>query len=92
MTEFVYLGGTISSKGSCKVDVKHRIGKAIAAVQRLKPIWTAKDIQRTTKMELYRVLVLSILLYGAESWTLKKEDESQLLVFEMMCLSEKSWE
>ena len=31
-------------------------------------------------------MVLSILLYGAETWTLKKEDENRLLVFEMMCL------
>ena len=86
VTEFVYLGGTISSKGTCREDVKHRIGKALSAVQRLQPIWIAKDIQRTTKIELYRVLVLSILLYGSETWTLKKDDECRLLVFEMMCL------
>ena len=36
--------------------------------------------------ELYRVLVLSILLYGAETWTLKREDENRLMTFEMMCL------
>ena len=84
--EFVYLGGNIESKGTSRADVKQRIGKALGAVQRLQPIWTAKDIQRTTKVELYRVLVLSILLYGAETWTLKKEDENRLLVFEMMCL------
>ena len=65
---------------------KSRIGKALGAVQRLQPIWNAGDIQRSTKIELYRVLVLSILLYGAETWTLKKDDENRLLVFEMMCL------
>ena len=37
-------------------------------------------------MELYCVLVLSIHLYGAVAWTLKKEDENRLLVFELMCL------
>ena len=84
--EFVYLGGTISQKGSCSEDIKSRIGKALGAVQRLQPIWNAGDIQRSTKIELYRVLVLSILLYGAETWTLKKDDENRLLVFEMMCL------
>jgi hypothetical protein len=84
--DFVYLGGTISQKGTCTKDVKSRIGKALGAVQRLQPIWNARDIQRSTKVELYRVLVLSILLYGAETWTLKKEDENRLLVFEMMCL------
>ena len=86
VTKFVYLGGTIESKGTCQADVKQRIGKALGAIQRLQPIWTAKDITLATKMELYRVLVLSILLYGAETWTLRKEDENRLLVFEMMCL------
>ena len=83
---FIYLGGTISQKGSCTEDIKSRIGKALGAVQKLQPIWKAQDIQEDTKVELYRVLVLSILLYGAETWTLKKEDENRLLVFEMMCL------
>ena len=67
MFEFVYLGGTIESRSNCTADIKHRIGKAIAAVQQLQPIWAAKDIQRSTKIELYLVLVLSILLYGAET-------------------------
>ena len=81
------MGGKISQSGSCSQDIKaHIIGKAIGAVQKLQSIWSAKDIQVKTKLELYKVLVLSILLYGAETWTLKKEDENRLLVFEMMCL------
>ena len=83
---FIYLGGTISQKGSCTEDIKSRIGKSLGAFQRLQPIWKAEDIQQDTKVELYRVLVLSILLYGAETRTLKKEDENRLLVFEMLCL------
>ena len=83
---FIYLGGTISQKGGCTEDIKSRIGKALGAVQRLQPIWKAEDIQQDTEVELYRVLVPSILLNGAETWTLKKEDENRLLVFEMMCL------
>ena len=84
--EFTYLGGKITQKGSCSEDIKLRIGKALGAVQRLQSIWSAKDIQTNTKIELYKVLVLSILLYGAETWTLKREDENRLLTFEMMCL------
>ena len=82
----IYLGGTISPKGSCTEDIQYRIGKALGAVQRLQPIWKADGIQQDTKVELYRALVLSILLYGAETWTLRKENERRLLVFEMMCL------
>lgn len=84
--EFIYLGGKISQNGSCTNDIKLRIGKAVGAVQKLQAIWRSKDICTNTKLELYKVLVLSILLYGAEAWTLKKEDENRLLTFEMMCL------
>ncbi|XP_072017204.1 uncharacterized protein [Amphiura filiformis] len=84
--EFTYLGGKICQSGSCTEDVKLRIGKAIGTGQKLHKIWSAKDIQRSTKIELYKVLTLSILLYGAETWTLKKEDENRLSTFEMMCL------
>ena len=84
--KFVYLGGTITQSGKCTEDIKNRIGKALGAVQNLQKIWTAKDIRCTTKLELYKVLILSILMYGSETWTLRKEDENRLLVFEMICL------
>jgi len=84
--DFVYLGGTIANNGSSSNDIKTRIRKAGAAFQRLNNIWTSKDIRNHTKMQLYQTLILSILLYGAESWTVKKEDENRLRVFEMMCL------
>ena len=83
---FTYLGGIISQDGSNSQDIKQRIGKAMGAVQKLHNIWNSTNIRVSTKTELYRVLILSILLYGAETWTLKKEDENRLLVFEMACL------
>ena len=84
--KFTYLGGIISQSGTCSDEVQHRIGKALGVVKSLNKIWSAKDISCPTKIELYRVLVLSILLYGAETWTLKKIDENRLNTFEMTCL------
>ena len=84
--KFVYLGGTITQSGKCTEDIKNRIGKALGAIQSLHSILTAKDIRDVTKRELYKVLILSILMYGSETWTLKKEDENRLITFEMICL------
>lgn len=84
--KFTYLGGTISQTGSCSDEVQHRIGKAIGAFQAINTIWQSKDIRCSTNVELYKVLVLSIMLYGAETWTLKKVDENRLHFFEMACL------
>ena len=54
----IYLGGTISQKGSCTKDMKSRTGKALGAIQRLQPIWKAEEIQQDTRVEIHRVLVL----------------------------------
>ena len=48
-------------------------------------IWRAKDISNQTKIALNRSLVLSIILYAAETWTLRKRDQDRLLSFEISC-------
>ena len=50
--KFIYLGGTITQSGKCTEDIKHRIVKAMGAVQSLHSILTAKDIRDVTKLEL----------------------------------------
>ena len=66
--------------------MKYRIGKALGAMQNLNDIWKSEDISTSMKIQLYKSLFLSILMYGSETWTLRKEDENRLLVFEMTCL------
>ena len=83
---FTYLGGVINDDATSSHDIKRRIGLAMGGMQKLSVIWRAKEISLPTKMELYRVLILSITTYGSESWTLKKKDEQRLLTFEMSCL------
>ena len=73
-------------QGSCTEDIKHRIGKALGAFQSIKDILASKDIKTATKIKLYQTPILSILMYGSETGTMKKEDENRLLLFEMTCL------
>ena len=84
--DFVYLGGKISDNGSSEPDVRRRIGLACDAAKKLQMIWKAKGISMATKVRVYECLVLSILLYNAEVWTLTADLQRRLRVFEMGCL------
>jgi hypothetical protein len=81
--EFIYLGGLITEDGQCVADVKRRIGLASAVMGRLGKLWKSKNISIKTKVKMYETLVVPVLVYGAECWCLKKEDEHRINVAEM---------
>ena len=62
--EFVYIGGTICSDATCHKDISQKIGIASRVARSLEKIWKAKDINKETKVLIYRTLVQSILLYN----------------------------
>jgi len=83
---FVYLDGTVSADQSCDKDIERRIGLASGIVRKLRTVWAAKDISTETKVMLYQTLIQSVVLYNAETWTLKQEQKRKLRVFEMAVL------
>ena len=64
------------------MEIKVRLAIATSAMAKLSTIWKRKDISFPTKTKLFRSLVLSILLYGCESWTLTAETTKRLESFE----------
>jgi len=85
----VYLGGKFHEEGGLKSAVQRRIGLACDAMKRLSKIWRSRDISPSTKVKVYKTLVLSIQLYNAETWTLTEELNKRLRVFEMSCLRQE---
>ena len=70
---FVYLGSTVTDNGDLKPEILHRRALAASALQSLwKPLWRHQNISRKTKLRIYNSAVLSILLYGSETWPLNK--------------------
>ena len=69
VTSFRYPGAVVSDDGS-KPDVLSRIAQATAALTKLNPIWRDNNISLGPKVKLIRSIVISILLYACESWTL----------------------
>jgi len=82
---FVYLGCLQSSSGQCRPDLKRRIGFASSTMSSLSRIWKDKRLTTATKVRLYQVLVMSVLLYAAETWTLLAADLRTLEAFHMRC-------
>ena len=85
-TDFVYLGGKISDSADLSADIARRIGLATGVARSLAAIWKSKVIAVATKIRLYNTSVLPVLLYNAETWTMKEKLNRKLLVFEMTVL------
>ena len=74
MTVFKCLGATLSKDGTCRAEI--RIATATTAMARLNRVWKS-NISFQTKFQLFRSLLVSILLYGCETWTLLVDDERE---------------
>ena len=81
----IYLGSLVTWNNDCSADVARRIQLASAAFSNLSTVWKDKGITLQVKIQLLQACVMTVLLYAAETWTLKKQDESKLLAFEMRC-------
>ena len=83
---FTYLGSLITNDGSSSRDITSRIAKAASAVYRLSnPLFHKHRISIQTKINMYRALVVSVLLYGSEAWATTLADRRRLDVFDMHC-------
>jgi len=81
---FVYLGCLQSSTGQCR-DIKRLFGFASSTMSSLSRIRKDKRLTTATKVRLYQALVMTVLLYAAETWTLLAADLKTLETFYMRC-------
>ena len=86
VTQFKYLGSTITDDARSVQEIKIRIAVATASLAKLKVIWRDKNISMKTRMGLLRALITSVFLYGCETWTLNAEMEKRINAFEMNCM------
>mgnify|MGYP006273469667 CR=1 FL=1 len=82
---FKYLGATLTKDGRSTTEIKTRLAMATSAMTKLNKIWRSNDISFKTKVKLFRSLVISILLYGCESWTMTAETTKRIQTFETKC-------
>ena len=84
---FTYLGSKIANDGQLDTEINCRIAKASASFGKLHSrVWSSHDLKLNTKVEVYNVVVLSTLLYAAETWTLYQRHIKKLEAFHQRCL------
>ncbi|KAI8518905.1 hypothetical protein Bbelb_021620 [Branchiostoma belcheri] len=87
VSTFNYLGSTVSRTGDLKPEIDRRRGLAAAAMQALwRPLWKHRHISLGTKLRVYNAAVVSILMYGAETWPLSNTLAARLDGFDSRCL------
>ena len=72
MTDFVFLGSKITADGDCSHEIKIRLLLGRRVMTNLDSIFKSRDITLPTKVHLVKAVVFPVVMYGCESWTVKK--------------------
>ena len=82
---FIFLGSKITADGNCNHDIKRHLLLGRKAMTNLDSILKSSDITLVTKVHLVKAMVFPIVMYGCESWTIKKAECQRNDTFELWC-------
>ena len=74
VSDFIFLGSKITADGDCSHEIKRRLLLGRKAMTNLDSILKSRDITLTTKVHLVKAVVFPVVMYGCESWTIKKAE------------------
>jgi len=84
--EIKYLGTTLTKQNSIAEEIKSRLRSGNACYHSVQNILSSRLLSKNLKIKIYRTLILSVVLYGCETWSLTLREERKLRVFENMVL------
>ena len=85
VADFVFLGSRINADGDCTHEVKRRLLLGRKVMTNLDSILKSRDITLSTKVCLVKAMVFPVVMYGCESWTVKKAEHQRNDAFEVWC-------
>ena len=83
MTDCIFLGPQITADGDCSHEIKRCLLLGRKAMMNLDSILKSRDITLPTKVRLVKAMVFPVVMYGCESWTVKKPECQRIDVFEL---------
>ena len=85
VADFIFPGSKITADGDCSHEIKRRVLLGRKVMTNLYSILKSRDITLPTKVRLVKAMVYSVVMYGCESWTIKKAEHRRIDAFELWC-------
>ena len=85
VSDFIFLVSKITADGDCSHEIKRRLLLGRKVMTNLDSIFKSRDITLPTKVRLVKAMVFPVVMYGCESWTVKKAERRRMDAFEPWC-------
>ena len=85
LSDFIFLVSKITVDGDCSHEIKRRLLLGRKVMTNLDSILKSRDITLSTKVRLVKAMVFPVVVYGCESWTVKKAEHQRIDAFELWC-------
>ena len=85
VADFIFPGSKITADGDCSHEIKRHVLLGRKVMTNLYSILKSRDITLPTKVRLVKAMVYSVVMYGCESWTIKKAEHQRIDAFELWC-------
>ena len=85
VSDFIFLDSKITADGDCSHEIKRRLLLGRKVMTNLDSILKRRDITLPTKVHLVKAMVFPVVMYGCESWTVKKAESRRIDAFELWC-------
>ena len=83
VSDFIFWGSKITADGDCSHEIKRRLLHGRKVMTNLDSIFKSRDITLLTKVHLVKAMVFPVVIYGCESWTVKKAEHGRIDAFEL---------
>ena len=85
VSDFIFLGSKITADGDCSHEIKRHLLLGRKLMTNLDNILKSRDVPLPTKVRLVKAMVFPVVMYGCESWTIKKAECQRMDAFELWC-------
>ena len=85
VAEFIFGGSKITADGNCNHEIKRRLLLGRKVMTNLDSVFKSRDITLPTEVHLVKAMVFPVVMYGCESWTVKKAKRQRIDAFELWC-------